>query len=175
MTDDRHHISTFPATVSFLILFNVSMLEDTGTYSCVAENVAGIAQHSVVITVVPAFCRSSPLNLQSLCMFSSLSVAPELVSAPTSQLPGGGDTVALMCDVVASPPANLTWLVGAEPAPPCSEDMSVPCVMLDMLLIQSFDPEHQGQYSCVATNELGVALGEATLRLAPEEISEPIR
>lgn len=162
-----------------LTLFNASTLQDSGVYSCVAENTAGLAQHSVRVSVTPALCKR--LTHHTAPCFTSihtplcLLAAPEFVTRPVSQLVSEGDEVRLECEVQALPTANLTWLMHNQPLPTCTQDlldMSVPCMSADMLVIQSFQEEHEGQYSCLATNEVGVSLSEVSLTLVPEEIGE---
>lgn len=177
VSDERHYINTVPATVSSLALFNTSLQEDTGTYSCVAENTAGIARHSVSITVTPSLCKIYMLTCgTSNCMMLYVA-APVFLTAPTSQLVSSGEVVMLMCEVEANPPANVTWLMESQVVPACTAEllnMSSACVLSDVLMIQGFSEEQEGQYSCVAGNEVGEAIAEVTLQLVPEEISENI-
>lgn len=50
VTDERHVISATP-NYSRLRVLNVSVSEDAGVYSCLAENLGGRALYSVLISV----------------------------------------------------------------------------------------------------------------------------
>ena len=50
VADERHVITATPS-YSRLRVLNVSVIEDAGMYSCVAENAGGRAQYSITISI----------------------------------------------------------------------------------------------------------------------------
>ncbi|XP_035770379.1 B-cell receptor CD22-like, partial [Neolamprologus brichardi] len=102
--------------------------EDSGNYSCKAENLYGPAQ-SVTLYIDVEYRPRLP----------SVSVSPsaEIVE---------GSSVTLTCSSDANPAANYTWYKEDEESPKASGQN---------FTITDFRPEHIGSYYCVAQNTRG--------------------
>lgn len=78
-----------------------------------------------------------------------MQTAPLIAAAQSSFNLVQGDTVALACEVDATPPAELRWLFnGAEMEDPTVDETGA-------LVLETVTEQQRGVYSCIAENEIG--------------------
>ncbi|KAI6240753.1 EGF-like domain-containing protein [Aphelenchoides fujianensis] len=99
-----------------------------GQYACSIVTQAGSTEHSVAVEI---------------------QTAPLIAAAQSSFNLVQGDTVALACEVDATPPAELRWLFnGAEMEDPTVDETGA-------LVLETVTEQQRGVYSCIAENEIG--------------------
>lgn len=106
--------------------------EDMGVYSCTAKNTAGMISANVTLTVLET---------------------PHLAQEMEDRNVVVGETVALQCKALGSPPPRITWLKGEEPLRPSDRHHFTPGNQL--LVIGTTTFEDAGRYTCVMSNTLG--------------------
>ncbi|RXN22338.1 leucine-rich repeats and immunoglobulin-like domains 1 [Labeo rohita] len=74
-----------------------------------------------------------------------------------------GETVALQCKALGSPPPRITWLKGEEPLRPSDRHYFTPGNQL--LVIGSTTLEDAGRYTCVMSNTLGTERAHCQLNV----------
>lgn len=74
-----------------------------------------------------------------------------------------GETVALQCKALGSPPPKITWLRNDEPLRSSDRHHFTPGNQL--LVIGSAALEDAGRYTCVMSNTLGTERGHSQLRV----------
>lgn len=74
-----------------------------------------------------------------------------------------GETVALQCKALGSPPPRITWLKGDEPLQPSDRHHFTPGNQL--LVIRSTTLEDAGRYTCVMSNTLGTERAHCQLNV----------
>ncbi|XP_076845293.1 leucine-rich repeats and immunoglobulin-like domains protein 1 isoform X2 [Brachyhypopomus gauderio] len=114
--------------------------EDTGVYSCTARNTAGTISANVTLAVLET---------------------PHLVQGMEDRSVIVGETVALQCKALGSPPPRITWLRGEEPLHPSDRYHFTPGNQL--LVIGSAALEDAGRYTCVMSNPLGTERAHSRL------------
>lgn len=72
-----------------------------------------------------------------------------------------GDTVALQCKALGSPPPRITWLRNDQPLPP--SDRHHLTAGNQLLIISSASLEDAGRYTCLMSNTLGTARAHSQL------------
>ncbi|KAL1775484.1 hemicentin-1 isoform X4 [Sigmodon hispidus] len=112
-----------------LILENV-MLEDSGTYTCVAKNVAGEDTHAVTLTV------------HSLPTFTEL---------PGDLSLNKGEQLRLSCKATGIPLPKLTWTFNNNIIPAHFDSVNGH----SELVIEKVSTEDSGTYVCTAENSVG--------------------
>ncbi|XP_026871277.2 leucine-rich repeats and immunoglobulin-like domains protein 1 isoform X1 [Electrophorus electricus] len=106
--------------------------EDTGVYSCTARNTAGTVSANVTLAVLET---------------------PHLAQGMEDRSVVVGETVALQCKALGSPPPRIAWLRGEEPLRPSDRYHFTPGSQL--LVISGAALEDAGRYTCVMSNPLG--------------------
>jgi len=127
-----------------LVIYNTSV-SDSGAYSCVARNSAGVVQYTVPVVVRPQ------------------QVAPNITVPPQSITTTAGNSVALDCIAGGIPDPQITWLKDGELlVTTCTSVDEVECVRVDgpSVFIQSAEERDTGRYTCVAENTAGRAVYE---------------
>ncbi|XP_012558576.2 leucine-rich repeats and immunoglobulin-like domains protein 3 isoform X1 [Hydra vulgaris] len=115
-------------------------IEDSGTYSCSAKNLVGVANKTIELTVLEMPKFTHPME--------SKEVRP-------------GETVVLDCIVSGNPLPRLKWYKNESLL---SQGLSSKIkVSNQLLIIFSFDYEDEGFYECKASNKLGTASRTARL------------
>lgn len=74
-----------------------------------------------------------------------------------------GETVALQCKALGSPPPRITWLKGEEPLRPSDRHHFTPGNQL--LVIGTTTLEDAGRYTCVMSNTLGTERAHCQLNV----------
>uniref|UniRef100_A0A8C2EN11 Leucine-rich repeats and immunoglobulin-like domains 1 n=1 Tax=Cyprinus carpio TaxID=7962 RepID=A0A8C2EN11_CYPCA len=116
--------------------------EDMGVYSCTAKNTAGMISANVTLTVLET---------------------PHLAQEMEDRNVVVGETVALQCKALGSPPPRITWLKGEEPLRPSDHHYFTPGNQL--LVIGSTTLEDAGRYTCVMSNTLGTERAHCQLNV----------
>lgn len=116
--------------------------EDMGTYSCTAKNTAGMISANVTLTVLET---------------------PHLAQEMEDRNVVVGETVALQCKALGSPPPRITWFKGEEPLHPSDRHHFTPGNQL--LVIGSTTLEDAGRYTCVMSNTLGTERAHLQLNI----------
>ncbi|XP_026131143.1 leucine-rich repeats and immunoglobulin-like domains protein 1 [Carassius auratus] len=116
--------------------------EDMGVYSCTAKNTAGMISANVTLTVLET---------------------PHLAQEMEDRNVVVGETVALQCKALGSPPPRITWLKGEEPLRPSDRHYFTPGNQL--LVIGSTTFEDAGRYTCVMSNTLGTERAHCQLNV----------
>lgn len=80
-----------------------------------------------------------------------------------------GDTVALQCKALGSPPPRITWLRNDQPLRPSDRLHFTPGNQL--LIIGSAALEDAGRYTCLMSNTLGTERAHSELVVNPRRIS----
>ncbi|XP_059385282.1 leucine-rich repeats and immunoglobulin-like domains protein 1 isoform X2 [Carassius carassius] len=116
--------------------------EDMGMYSCTAKNTAGMISANVTLTVLET---------------------PHLAQEMEDRNVVVGETVALQCKALGSPPPRISWLKGEEPLRPSDHHYFTPGNQL--LVIGSTTLEDAGRYTCVMSNTLGTERAHCQLNV----------
>ncbi|KAK9880043.1 hypothetical protein WA026_008554 [Henosepilachna vigintioctopunctata] len=118
-----------------------------GTYTCVAENNAGVTSYSSVLSV---------------------NVAPQISHfAFEADTANSGDLVSTMCSIHKGDiPMNITWYLNNQTVASISGIMvSMFGNKISALRIDSVQETHSGTYTCVAQNSAGLASYSANLHV----------
>ncbi|KAK2862453.1 hypothetical protein Q5P01_001986 [Channa striata] len=114
--------------------------EDMGMYSCTAKNTAGTISANATLTVLETPHLAQELEDRSVVI---------------------GDTVALQCKALGSPPPRITWLRNDQPLHPSDRHHFTPGNQL--LVIGSASLEDAGRYTCLMSNTLGTERAHSQL------------
>lgn len=114
--------------------------EDMGVYSCTARNTAGTVSANATLTVLETPHLAQDLEDRSVVV---------------------GDTVALQCKALGSPPPRITWLRNDQPLRPSDRHHFTPGNQL--LVIGSASLEDAGRYTCLMSNTLGTERAHSQL------------
>ncbi|MBN3302329.1 HMCN1 protein, partial [Amia calva] len=126
---------------------------DGGVYSCLASNLAGTDRQTSILTYIEA---------------------PQVTVVQKEILAGLGDTTVMECKAVGTPYPEVWWYKGDLQLRPSS------FVSIDglrgVLKIKETQDLDAGDYTCVAINDAGTAMGKVTLDVgsAPEFTQEPL-
>ncbi|XP_030632873.1 LOW QUALITY PROTEIN: leucine-rich repeats and immunoglobulin-like domains protein 1 [Chanos chanos] len=118
--------------------------EDMGVYSCTAKNTAGSVSANATLTVLET---------------------PHLAQEMEDRRVLVGETVALQCKALGSPPPRITWLRGEEPLRPTERHHFTPGN--ELLVIGGATLEDAGRYTCVMSNTLGTERAHLQLTVRP--------
>ncbi|KAG5274497.1 hypothetical protein AALO_G00136970 [Alosa alosa] len=119
--------------------------EDAGVYSCTARNSAGTASANATLTVLETPRLDEDMEDRSVVV---------------------GDTVALQCKALGSPPPSITWLRGDEPLRPSERHHFTAGNQL--LVIRQAVPDDAGRYTCRMSNMLGTERAHCQLSVRPQ-------
>nr|XP_057937066.1 leucine-rich repeats and immunoglobulin-like domains protein 1 isoform X2 [Doryrhamphus excisus] len=114
--------------------------EDMGVYSCTAKNTAGTVSANATLTVLETPHLAQELEDRSVAV---------------------GDTVALQCKALGSPPPRITWLHDDQPLRPSDRHHFTPGNRL--LVIGAAALEDAGRYTCLMSNTLGTERAHSQL------------
>ncbi|XP_037107265.1 leucine-rich repeats and immunoglobulin-like domains protein 1 [Syngnathus acus] len=114
--------------------------EDMGVYSCTAKNTAGTVSANATLTVLETPHLAQDLEDRNVVV---------------------GDTVALQCKALGSPPPRITWLHDDRPLRPSDRHHFTPGNQL--LVIGAATPEDAGRYTCLMSNTLGTERAHSQL------------
>ncbi|XP_034440805.1 leucine-rich repeats and immunoglobulin-like domains protein 1 [Hippoglossus hippoglossus] len=114
--------------------------EDMGVYSCTAKNTAGTMSANATLTVLETPHLAQDLGDRNVVV---------------------GDTVALQCKALGSPPPRITWLRNDLPLRPSDRHHFTPGNQL--LVIGSASLEDAGRYTCLMSNTLGTERAHSKL------------
>ncbi|CAL9705027.1 unnamed protein product [Knipowitschia caucasica] len=114
--------------------------EDMGVYSCTAKNTAGTVSANATLTVLET---------------------PHLAQELEDRTVVVGDTVALQCKALGSPPPRITWLRNDQPLRPSERHHFTPGNQL--LVISTVSLEDAGRYTCLMSNNLGTERAHSQL------------
>ncbi|XP_074922110.1 leucine-rich repeats and immunoglobulin-like domains protein 3 isoform X3 [Chelonoidis abingdonii] len=119
-------------------------IEDTGVYSCTAQNTAGSISANATLTVLetPSFLR------------------PLLDRTVTK-----GETAVLQCIAGGSPPPRLNWT--KDDSPLVVTERHFFAAGNQLLIIVDTDIEDAGKYTCEMSNTLGTERGNIRLNVIP--------
>ncbi|KAI4826379.1 hypothetical protein KUCAC02_029827 [Chaenocephalus aceratus] len=114
--------------------------EDMGVYSCTAKNTAGTVSANATLTVLETPHLAQEMEDRSVVV---------------------GDTVALQCKALGSPPPRITWLRNDQPLRPSDRHHFTPGNQL--LVIGAASVEDAGRYTCMMSNTLGTERAHSQL------------
>ncbi|CAL8088030.1 unnamed protein product [Calicophoron daubneyi] len=151
--------------------------EDTGVYTCLIENEAGQDSCSVSINVapatqpVPAATMSPPRFLRGPLPWPPTEMG-DLIACPGQLLLQEGKPASLEVDVIGQPMPAVAWFNGSQPISP--DNLHKTFVRQKgtyVLLINCPSTERDsGQYSCVATNNVGQAILQFSVQVQPKAL-----
>ncbi|KAM3621100.1 uncharacterized protein V6R79_006094 [Siganus canaliculatus] len=118
--------------------------EDMGLYSCTAKNTAGTVSANATLTVLETPHLAQDLEDRTVVV---------------------GDTVALQCKALGSPPPRITWLRNDQPLRPTDRHHFTPGNQL--LVIGAASLEDAGRYTCLMSNTLGTERAHSKLVVTP--------
>ncbi|XP_059184547.1 LOW QUALITY PROTEIN: leucine-rich repeats and immunoglobulin-like domains protein 1 [Centropristis striata] len=125
--------------------------EDMGVYSCTAKNTAGTVSANATLTVLET---------------------PHLAQDLEDRRVVVGDTVALQCKALGSPPPRITWLRNDQPLRPSDRHHFTPGNQL--LVIGSASLEDAGRYTCLMSNTLGTERAHSQLVVTRSPCAPPV-
>ncbi|KAK0155729.1 Leucine-rich repeats and immunoglobulin-like domains protein 1 [Merluccius polli] len=117
--------------------------EDMGVYSCTAKNTAGVVSANASLTVLETPHLAQELEDRSVAV---------------------GDTVALQCKALGSPPPRISWLHNDQLLRPSDRLHFTPGNRL--LVIGAARPEDAGRYTCLMSNTLGTERAHSRLQVS---------
>ncbi|XP_030229880.1 leucine-rich repeats and immunoglobulin-like domains protein 1 [Gadus morhua] len=120
--------------------------EDMGVYSCTARNTAGLVSANASLSVLEP---------------------PHLAQELTDHTVAVGDTVALQCKALGSPPPRVSWLHNDQPLRPSDHLHFTPGNQL--LVIGAARPEDAGRYTCLMSNTLGTERAHSQLQVSRDQ------
>lgn len=137
---------------SVLVLENFTF-ENSGIYTCRAENVAGSVTSSATVTLV-----DNEAHLEEQKTYLS----PRFVNKLKPVQVMDGEPLRLVCRVIGHPTPKVQWLHKKQPL---SETRGISILqdsegVCELQIPETF-PEDAGVYTCRATNKLGKALTKA--------------
>lgn len=140
--------------------------KDSGIYKIILENDVGRVEASASLDVIHHRIGSSRgLRTRSL--------SPRAAPIYTRNLVAGiatiGSRAKLLCDIRATPPANLRWYKGDVPLVDMEKYTSSFDGSVAELIIENIDMCDSGLYKCVATNQNGSAETYASLEVNEQE------
>ncbi|KAH0625020.1 hypothetical protein JD844_033033 [Phrynosoma platyrhinos] len=153
-TKDGSSVSGYNKTRFLLsnLLIDTISEEDSGTYSCMADNGVGEAAAAVILYNVQVF------------------EPPEVSMELSQQIITWGQSAKFTCKVRGNPQPSVVWLHNAVPLF-SSHRMQL---TRRALRVSSVGPEDEGIYQCMAENEVGSAQAMIQLRTAqPRTTPEP--
>ncbi|XP_020140944.2 leucine-rich repeats and immunoglobulin-like domains protein 1 isoform X2 [Microcebus murinus] len=118
--------------------------DDTGVYSCTAQNSAGAISASATLSVLETPSLAVPLEDRVVAV---------------------GETVALQCKAAGSPLPRITWLKGGRPLGLSERHHFTPGNQL--LVVQDVVAEDAGRYTCEMSNTLGTERAHSQLSVLP--------
>nr|XP_056714427.1 brother of CDO isoform X2 [Euleptes europaea] len=136
------------------LLIDMISEEDSGTYSCMADNGVGEGRAAFILYNVQVF------------------EPPEVSMEMSQQIITWGQSAKFTCKVRGNPQPSVVWLRNAVPL------LSSHRMQLSRraLWVSSVGPEDEGIYQCMAENEVGSAQAMVQLRTArPEPTLKPQR
>ncbi|XP_061844695.1 brother of CDO isoform X3 [Colius striatus] len=143
---DGSSVSAYNKTRFLLsnLLIDPTSEEDSGTYSCTADNGVGEAGAAFIFYNVQVF------------------EPPEVTMELSQQIIPWGQSAKFSCEVRGNPQPSVVWLRNAAPL------AAGPRLRLSRraLRLLSVGPEDDGIYQCMAENEVGSAQAMARLRTA---------
>uniref|UniRef100_A0A8C2YK38 Leucine rich repeats and immunoglobulin like domains 1 n=1 Tax=Chinchilla lanigera TaxID=34839 RepID=A0A8C2YK38_CHILA len=119
-------------------------IDDSGMYSCTAQNSAGSISANATLTVLETPSLAVPLE-------------DRVVSV--------GETVALQCKATGSPAPRITWFKGDRPLSLTERHHFTPGNQL--LVVQNVVAEDAGRYTCEMSNALGTERAHSQLSILP--------
>ncbi|XP_048349884.1 brother of CDO isoform X3 [Sphaerodactylus townsendi] len=127
------------------LLIDLISEEDSGTYSCMADNGVGEGRAAFILYNVQVF------------------EPPEVSMELSQQIITWGQSAKFTCKVRGNPQPSVVWLRNAVPL------FSSHRMQLSrrVLRVASVGPEDEGIYQCMAENEVGSAQAMVQLRIAP--------
>ena len=83
---------------------------------------------------------------------------PNIINPPNNETVGLREALNLTCEAMGNPPPSYQWYQDGE---------KIPGANLPFLFIPEAAPENRGSYTCVATNENGIATSNPGLMIIP--------
>ncbi|KAL8190852.1 UNVERIFIED_CONTAM: hypothetical protein K2H54_062771 [Gekko kuhli] len=146
---DGSRVSGYNKTRFLLSNLLIDMIseEDSGTYSCMADNGVGEGRAAFILYNVQVF------------------EPPEVIMELSQQIITWGQSAKFTCKVRGNPQPSVMWLRNAVPL------FSSHRMQLSRraLRVSSVGPEDEGIYQCMAENEVGSAQAMVQLRTARPE------
>ena len=144
---------------STLILNGVNF-NDSGNYTCRAENILGSAVCSAIVSVIPVTEWDKAQELKA--PHFSVKLQPQKVM--------DGEQVTLLCNVDGHPIPHVQWLHSNRPV---IENNVIHTVhtsrgLCKLSILEAF-PEDAGVYTCKATNRIGEDSTSTMLEIEPYE------
>ncbi|XP_033613007.1 leucine-rich repeats and immunoglobulin-like domains protein 1 isoform X2 [Fukomys damarensis] len=119
-------------------------IDDSGVYSCTAQNSAGSISANATLTVLETPSLAVPLEDRVVSL---------------------GETVALQCKANGSPAPRITWFKGDRPLSLTERHHFTPGNQL--LVVQNVVAEDAGRYTCEMSNALGTERAHSQLSILP--------
>ncbi|XP_004854229.1 leucine-rich repeats and immunoglobulin-like domains protein 1 isoform X4 [Heterocephalus glaber] len=119
-------------------------IDDSGVYSCTAQNSAGSISANATLTVLETPSLAVPLEDRVVSL---------------------GETVALQCKATGSPAPRITWFKGDRPLSLTERHHFTPGNQL--LVVQNVVAEDAGRYTCEMSNTLGTERAHSQLSILP--------
>uniref|UniRef100_A0A8D0EKM5 BOC cell adhesion associated, oncogene regulated n=1 Tax=Strix occidentalis caurina TaxID=311401 RepID=A0A8D0EKM5_STROC len=150
---DGSSVSAYNKTRFLLsnLLIDPTSEEDSGTYSCTADNGVGEAGAAFIFYNVQVF------------------EPPEVTMEVSQQIIPWGQSAKFTCEVRGNPQPSVVWLRNAVPL---SGSQRLRLSRRALRLV-SVGPEDDGIYQCMAENEVGSAQAMVQLRTARPESQNP--
>ncbi|XP_011315208.1 uncharacterized protein [Fopius arisanus] len=138
-------------------------LDFTGTYSVIAKNCYGEAKAVISLQIYARDPDRQDINRKQIVKHSEIQTLPVIQSPLKSIRCCDGDAVTFICKINATPPPSIRWEKGGKLVP-LQNDVSFDFEdETARLHIQQVYPEDEGEYICVAYNDLGSAYTSACL------------
>ncbi|XP_044588361.1 titin homolog isoform X4 [Cotesia glomerata] len=158
---DAPHFRRVGAGPQYRLEIPYAKLDFTGTYSIIAKNCHGEAKAVISLQIYARGQGKEDSGMESTIKHGNVQTLP-VIKRPLRDLRCcDGDAITLVCKLHAKPEPDIRWEKGGKLLPLGGDFATDFDGETARLSIQHVYPEDEGEYTCVAYNELGKAYTSA--------------
>ncbi|XP_014296942.2 titin isoform X1 [Microplitis demolitor] len=158
---DAPHFRRVGAGPQYRLEIPYAKLDFTGTYSIISKNCHGEAKAVISLQIYARGQGKEDSDMESTIKHGNVQTLP-VIKRPLRDLRCcDGDAITLVCKLHAKPEPNIRWEKGGKILPLGGDFTADFDGETSRLSIHHVYPEDEGEYTCVAYNELGKAFTSA--------------
>ncbi|XP_057334928.1 titin-like isoform X2 [Microplitis mediator] len=158
---DAPHFRRVGAGPQYRLEIPYAKLDFTGTYSIIAKNCHGEAKAVISLQIYARGQGKEDSGMESTIKHGNVQTLPVIKSPLRDLRCCDGDAITLVCKLHAKPEPNIRWEKGGKILPLGGDFTADFDGETSRLSIHHVYPEDEGEYTCVAYNELGKAFTSA--------------